>query len=122
MTEEKKQYYTKLINKVIRILNKKKGTNFKLEKINFVLGIDYNSPDPKQLSDGMTITIKDTVSKKQMRLGYYESYFNPEIPDNRDERAGVNRVSDPADKILLRVAFGIWANRHHMYLPKKNKK
>ena len=56
-----------------------------------------------------------------MRLFWYESFFDPDLPNDEDEISGASRISDPEDKILLRVAYGIWNGRHWMSEPRKKK-
>ena len=53
---------------------------------------------------------------------WYESFFDPNLPDDKDEIAGANRISEPEDKVLLRVAYGIWGGRHWMSEPQKKKR
>ena len=57
-----------------------------------------------------------------MKLLWYESFFDPDLPDDEDEISGANRMSDPEDKVLLRVAYGIWSGgRRWMSEPHKKK-
>ena len=66
-----------------------------------------------QLDTAITATIKDTSNNKYMKLFWYESFFNAELPDDKDEISGVSNAK-PEDKILLRVAYSIWSSRHWM--------
>ena len=43
------------------------------------------------------------------------------MPDDEDIVSGADRISDPEDKILLRVAYGIWSDRRWMSEPHKKK-
>ncbi len=79
--------------------------------ISFGLGVDdkYGSG---QLDTTVSLTVQDTVSKKINSFSWYESFFNADLPDDKDEASGANKVSDSKDKILLRVAYSIWFCRH----------
>ena len=70
----------------------------------------------------ITVSIEDTSNNKHMKLFWYESFFDPDLPDDEDEISGANRISDPEDKILLRVAYGIWSNRRWMSKPQTKKR
>lgn len=102
-----------IVKKAIRTLNKKKGTNFNLLNINFGLGVD-SEHGSGQLDTIVNLTVQETVSKKTMKVFWYESFFNPELPDVKDEASGASKVNKPEDKILLRVAYSIWFNRNWM--------
>ena len=67
----------------------------------------------------ITVSIEDISNKKYMKLFWYESFFEADLPDDKDIASGANRISDPEDKILLRVAYGIWSGRHWMSEPRK---
>ena len=67
----------------------------------------------------ITVSIEDTTNSKSMKLFWYESFFEADLPDDKDEISGANRISDPEDKILLRVAYDIWSNRRWMSKPHK---
>ena len=54
---------------------------------------------------------------KHRRVFWYENFFNAELPDSEDRISGASRMNDPEDKILLRVAYGIWSSRHWMSEP-----
>jgi len=111
-----------IVKKAIRTLNKKKGTTLKMANISFGQGVDskYGSG---QLDTTISLVVQETISKRIMKLFWYESFFNPDLPDDKDEVSGVNKVSNPGDKVLLRVAYCIWFGRHWMSAPqKKNKK
>ena len=56
-----------------------------------------------------------------MKLFWYESFFDPDLPDDEDEISGANRMSDPEDKVLLRVAYGIWSGRRWISELRKKK-
>lgn len=109
-----------IVQKAIRTLNKKKGTAFKfiMSNISFGQGVDskYGSG---QLDTTISLAVQEAVSKKMMKLFWYESFFNPDLPDDRDEASGASKVNKPEDKILLRVAYSIWFNRHWMIPPQK---
>lgn len=62
------------------------------------------------------------VNNKYIRLFWYESFFDPDLPDDKDEDSGADRMSDPEDKILLRVAYGIWSGRRWMSGPQTKKR
>ena len=47
-----------------------------------------------------------------MKLFWYESFFDPDLPDDEDIVSGASRINDPEDKVLLRVAYSIWSGRH----------
>ena len=66
------------------------------------------------LDKTITVSIEDTANNKYMRLFWYESFFDPDLPDDKDEISGASKMSDPEDKVLLRVAYGIWSGRHWM--------
>lgn len=121
-SEIKQEKITEIIKAAIKKLNKIKGTNLKLYKISFGLGVDtkYGSG---QLDTAISLTVQDTVSKKINKFFWYESFFNPDLPDNKDADSGANKVSNPKDKVVIRTAYSIWFCRHWMYQPqKKNKK
>ena len=56
-----------------------------------------------------------------MKLFWYESFFNVDLPDDKDEISGVSKVNKSEDKILLRVAYSIWSSRHWMSEPQMKK-
>jgi hypothetical protein len=107
-----------IVKKAIRTLNKKKGTTLKMLNISFGLGVDskYGSG---QLDTTVSLTVQDTVNKKVNKFFWYESFFNADLPDDRDADSGANKVSSPGDKVLLRVAYCIWFSRHWMTAPQK---
>ena len=92
-----------IVKKAIRTLNKKKGTTLKMANISFGLGVD-NKYGSGQLDTTISLTVQDAVSKKINKLFWYESFFNADLPDDKDEASGANKVSSPGDKVLLRVA------------------
>lgn len=79
--------------------------------ISFGLGVDskYGSG---QLDTTVSLTVQDITNKKTNKFFWYESFFNAELPDDKDEDSGADKVSNPKDKILLRVAYSIWFCRH----------
>ena len=70
----------------------------------------------------ITASIEDATNNKYMKLFWYESFFDPDLPDDKDEISGASRISDPEGKILLRVAYGIWSGRHWMSGPQTKKR
>ena len=74
-------------------------------------GIDKKYGVVGQLDTSITANIKDTVNNEYMKLFWYESFFNPDLPDDKDVASGASRVNKPEDKILLRVAYSIWSSR-----------
>ena len=109
-----------IINKAIKTLNNKKGSKFKLIETKFSAGVDDKYGTEGQLDTALTATIKDTSSNKYMKLFWYESFFNADLPDDKDEISGVSNAK-PEDKILLRVAYSIWSSRHWMSEPQTKK-
>ena len=69
----------------------------------------------------ITASIEDTANNKYMKLLWYESFFDPDLPDDEDEISGASRISDQEGKILLRVAYGIWSGRRWISEPHKKK-
>ena len=67
----------------------------------------------------ITVSIEDTSNNKYMKLFWYESFFDPDLPNDEDEISEADRMSDPEDKVLLRVAYGIWSGRHWTSEPHK---
>lgn len=113
--KQKDNYYiVDTIKKAIKTLNDKKGTKFRLFNATFGIGVDSEYGIAGQLDKTITASIEDTSSKKYMKLFWYESFFEAELPDDKDEDSGADRMSDPEDKILLRVAYSIWSGRHWM--------
>ena len=74
-----------------------------------------------QLDTTITVNIKDTANNKYIKLFWYESFFNADLPDDKDEISGVSNAK-PEDKILLRVAYSIWSGRHLMSEPQTKKR
>ena len=99
------------IKKAIKTLNNKKGSKFKLLDTTFKPGVDKKYGTEGQLDTTITVNIKDTANNKYIKLFWYESFFNVDLPDDKDMASGASRVSKPEDKILLRVAYSIWSNR-----------
>ena len=110
-----------IINKAIKTLNNKKGSKFKLLDTTFSVGVDDKYGTEGQLDTAITVNIKDTSSNKYMKLFWYESFFNADLPDDKDEISGASKISKPEDKILLRVAYSIWSSRHWMSEPQTKK-
>ena len=120
---QKDNYYiVDMIKKAIKTLNDKKGTKFKLIETKFSSGVDDKYGVEGQLDTAITATIKDTTNNKYIKLFWYESFFEAELPDDKDEISWASRMSDPEDKILLRVAYSIWSNRRWMTKPQTKKR
>ena len=120
---QKDNYYIMAtINKAIKTLNNKKGTKFKLLSATFGIGVDSKYGIEGQLDKTILASIEDSSSKKHMELFWYESFFEAELPNDKDEISGASRMSDPEDKILLRVAYSIWSGRHWMSGPQTKKR
>ena len=107
-------YIVDIIKKAIKTLNDKKGTKFRLLNTTFDVGVDDKHGTEWHLDKTITASIEDTTDNKYMKLFWYESFFEADLPDDKDEISGANRMSDPEDKILLRVAYSIWSGRHWM--------
>ena len=103
-----------IIKKAIKTLNNKKGSKFKLLNTTFSVGVDDKYGVEGQLDTAITATIKDTTNNKYMKLFWYESFFDPELSDDKDIISGASKVNKPENKILLRVAYSIWSGRHWM--------
>ena len=114
-------YIIDMIKKAIKTLNDKKGSKFRLLNATFGIGVDSEYGIEGQLDKTITVSIEDTSSKKYMKLFWYESFFEADLPNDKDAVSGAGRVSDPEGKILLRVAYGIWSGRHWMSEPHKKK-
>ena len=113
--KQKDNYYiVDMIKKAIKTLNDKKGTEFRLTNATFDVGVDSEYGIAGQLDKTITASIEDTTNNKYMKLFWYESFFEADLPDDKDEDSGASRMSDPEDKILLRVAYSIWSGRHWM--------
>lgn len=113
--KQKDNYYiVDMIKKAIKTLNDKKGTKFRLFNATFGIGVDSEYGIAGQLDKTITVSIEDTTSKKYMKLFWYESFFEADLPDDKDEDSGASKMNDPEDKILLRVAYSIWNGRHWM--------
>ena len=112
-------YIIDIIEKAIKMLNDKKGTKLRLTNATFDVGVDDKHGTEWHLDKTITTSIEDTTNNKSMKLFWYESFFDPNLPDDKDEISGASRISDPEDKILLRVAYGIWSGRHWMSEPHK---
>ena len=115
-------YIIGIIEKAIKTLNDRKGTKFRLTNATFDVGVDDKHGTEWHLDKTITVSIEDTTNNKHMKLFWYESFFDPDLPDDEDETSGANRISDPEDKVLLRVAYGIWGNRHWMSRPQTKKR
>ena len=114
-------YIIGIIEKAIKTLNDKKGTKLRLTNATFDVGVDSEYGIAGQLDKTITVGIENTTNNKYMKLFWYESFFDPNLPDDKDEISGASKMSDPEDKILLRVAYGIWSGRHWMTGPHKKK-
>ena len=114
-------YIVDIIEKAIKTLNDKKGTKFRLTNATFDVGVGDKHGTEWHLDKTITVSIEDTANNKHMKLFWYESFFDPNLPDDKDEISGAGKMSDPEDKILLRVAYGIWSGRHWMSEPHKKK-
>ena len=112
-------YIVDIIEKAIKTLNDKKGSKFRLTNATFDVGVGDKHGTEWHLDKTITVSIEDTTNNKSMKLFWYESFFDPNLPDDKDEISGANRISDPEDKVLLRVAYGIWSDRHWMSEPRK---
>ena len=120
---QKDNYYiVDTIKKAIKTLNDKKGSKFRLLNATFGIGVDSEYGIAGQLDKTITASIEDTANNKYMKLLWYESFFEAELPDDKDEDSGADRMSDPEDKILLRVAYSIWSSRHWMSKPQTKKR
>ena len=87
----------------------------------FSAGVDDKYGVEGQLDTAITVNIKDTTNNKYIKLFWYESFFNADLPDDKDEISGVSNAK-PEDKILLRVAYSIWSSRHWMGEPQTKKR
>ena len=74
-------------------------------------GVDKKYGTEGQLDTVIIVNIKDAVNNKYIRLSWYESFFNADLPDDKDVASGVSKMRKPEDEILLRVAYSIWRNR-----------
>lgn len=115
-------YIVDTIKKAIKTLNDKKGSKFRLLNATFGIGVDSEYGIAGQLDKTITASIEDATNNKYMKLFWYESFFEAELPDDKDEDSGASRMSDPEDKILLRVAYSIWSGRHWMSKPQTKKR
>ena len=93
-------------------MNDKKGSKLRLTNATFDIGVDSEYGIAGQLDKTITVSIEDTANNKSMKLFWYESFFDPELPDDEDEISRASRISDPEGKVLLRVAYDIWSGRH----------
>lgn len=88
----------------------------------FGIGVDSEYGIEGQLDKTITASIEDTTNNKYMKLFWYESFFEADLPDDKDEDSVASKMSDPEDKILLRVAYSIWSGRHWMTGPQTKKR
>ena len=88
----------------------------------FSVGVDDRYGIEGQLDTAITVNIKDTANNKYIKLFWYESFFNADLPDDKDAISGANKINKPEDKILLRVAYSIWSSRHWMSEPQTKKR
>ena len=114
-------YIVDIIEKAIKTLNDKNGSKFRLLNATFGIGVDSEYGIAGQLDKTITVSIENTTNNKSMKLFWYESFFDPDLPDDKDIVSGASRISDPEGKVLLRVAYGIWSDRHWMSEPHKKK-
>ena len=114
-------YIVGIIEKAIKTLNDKKGTKFRLTNATFDVGVGDKHGTEWHLDKTITVSIEDTTNSKSMKLFWYESFFEADLPNDKDEISGASRASDPEDKILLRVAYGIRSSRRWMSEPHKKK-
>lgn len=114
-------YIAGIIEKAIKTLNNKKRTKFRLLNATFDVGVDDKHGTEWHLDKTITASIEDTSNNKSMKLFWYESFFDPDLPDDEDEISRASKMSDPEDRILLRVAYGIWSSRRWMSEPHKKK-
>ena len=114
-------YIVDIIEKAIKTLNDKKGTKLRLTNATFDVGVGDKHGTEWHLDKTITVSIEDTANNKYMKLFWYESFFDPDLPDDKDEISGASTMSDPEDKILLRVAYGIWSGRRWMSESHKKK-
>ena len=120
--KQKDNYYiVDMVKKAIKTLNDKKGSKFRLLNATFGIGVDSEYGIAGQLDKTITVSIEDSSSKKYMKLFWYESFFEADLPDDKDEISGASRASDPEDKVLLSVAYGIWSGRRWMSEPHNKK-
>ena len=87
----------------------------------FSVGVDDKYGTEGQLDTAITVNIKDTTNNKYIKLFWYESFFNADLPDDKDGISGASNAK-PEDKILLRVAYSIWSSRHWMSEPQMKKR
>ena len=119
---QKDNYYiVDMVKKAIKTLNDKKGTKLRLTNATFDVGVGDKHGTERHLDKMITVSIEDTANNKSMKLFWYESFLDPDLPDDEDEISGANRISDPEDKVLLRVVYGIWSCRRWMSEPHKKK-
>ena len=114
-------YIVGIIEKAIKTLNDKNGTKLRLTNATFDVGVDDKHGTEWHLDKTITVSIEDTANNKSMKLFWYESFFDPNLPDYKDKISGASKMSDPEDKVLLRVAYGIWCGRHWMSEPHRKK-
>ena len=114
-------YIVGIIEKAIKTLNDKNGTKLRLTNATFDVGVDDKHGTEWHLDKTITVSIEDTANNKSMKLFWYESFFDPNLPDYKDKISGASKMSDPEDKVLLRVAYGIWSGRHWMSEPHRKK-
>ena len=120
---QKDNYYiVDTIKKAIKTLNDKKGSKFRLLNATFGIGVDSEYGIAGQLDKTITASIEDASNNKYMKLFWYESFFEAELPDDKDEDSGASKMSDPEDRVLLRVAYSIWSNRRWMSKPQTKKR
>lgn len=103
-------------------MNDKKGSKFRLTNATFDAGVGDKHGTEWHLDKTITAGIEYTSNSKHMKLLWHESFFDPGLPDDLDEISGASEMSDPEDKVSLRVAYGIWRGRHWMIEPQTKKR
>lgn len=78
-------YIIDIIKKAIKMLNDKKGSKFRLANATFDVGVDNKHGTEWHLDKTITVGIEDTSNNKYMKLFWYESFFEADLPDDKDE-------------------------------------
>lgn len=118
MPNEYEEEIINMVKKAVAALNKSKGTAFRITDVSFGSGVDSDYR-PDDLSAYITLTVQNASDKKTVKLHYYESFFDAGWPNANDGKSGADRAGKPEDRVLLRVAYSIWRNRHWMEPPQK---
>lgn len=87
----------------------------------FDVGVGDKHGTEWRLGKTITASVEDAADNKHMKLFWYESFFDPDLPDDEDTVSGASRTSDPGDRVSLRAAYGIWGGRHWTSEPHKKK-